>query len=129
MPGVTINENTIIATRSVVTKTTDANSVYAGVPAKKIMSLADYYSKRKKAQLDEAISFAKSIIKNLNRQPVESDFREFFPLFLERNENKFGNIPVRLQTKNKFIDFMKTSPQFNSFEEFLQFIKNDQNER
>ena len=36
MPGVTINENCIIACGSVVTKDTESNSVYGGVPAKLI---------------------------------------------------------------------------------------------
>jgi maltose O-acetyltransferase len=39
MPGVTIGENCIIGCGSVVTKDTEANSVYAGAPAKKIKDL------------------------------------------------------------------------------------------
>jgi maltose O-acetyltransferase len=36
MPGITIGENCIIASGSVVTKDTEPNSVYGGVPAKRI---------------------------------------------------------------------------------------------
>lgn len=39
MPGVTIGENCIIGCGSVVTRDTEANSIYAGVPAKKISSI------------------------------------------------------------------------------------------
>ncbi|MEI3222849.1 MAG: acyltransferase [Gemmiger sp.] len=46
--GVTVGDNVIIGAGSVVTKDCDSNSVYAGVPAKKIMSLEDFYHKRKK---------------------------------------------------------------------------------
>jgi len=42
LPGVTINENVIVAAGSVVTKDLEADSVYGGVPAKKIKSLKDY---------------------------------------------------------------------------------------
>ena len=39
LPGVTIGRGGIIAAGAVVTKSTEADSVYAGVPAKKIRSL------------------------------------------------------------------------------------------
>ncbi|WP_404339927.1 acyltransferase [Pseudoalteromonas mariniglutinosa] len=42
MPGVTIGSNVVIGAGSVVTKSLDSDAVYAGVPAKKIKSLADY---------------------------------------------------------------------------------------
>ena len=43
--GVTIGENTIVGARSLVNKSLDANSVYAGVPAKKICSLEEWAEK------------------------------------------------------------------------------------
>ena len=46
--GVTIGDNVIIGAGAVVTKDCQSNSVYAGVPAKKIMSLDEFYNKRKK---------------------------------------------------------------------------------
>lgn len=45
MPGVTIGNNVVIAASSVVTKDCESNSVYAGVPAKKIRELKDYKEK------------------------------------------------------------------------------------
>jgi acetyltransferase-like isoleucine patch superfamily enzyme len=39
MPGVTIGENCIIACGSVVTKDTESNSIYGGVPAKLIKKI------------------------------------------------------------------------------------------
>lgn len=47
MYGVKIAEGNIIAAGSVVTKSTEPFSVYAGVPAKKICDLADFAKKRK----------------------------------------------------------------------------------
>ena len=45
LPGVTIGENSIIGAGSVVSKNVEKNSVYAGVPAKKICSVEDYLKK------------------------------------------------------------------------------------
>lgn len=45
MPGVTIGKNCIIGCGAVVTKDIPDNSVAAGVPAKVIESIEDYYTK------------------------------------------------------------------------------------
>lgn len=42
LPGVTIGNNVVIATGSIVTKNIEDNSIVAGVPAKVIKSLEDY---------------------------------------------------------------------------------------
>lgn len=43
LKGVTIGENVVIGAGSIVTKNCDSNSVYAGVPAKKIKTIQEYY--------------------------------------------------------------------------------------
>ena len=48
LKGVTIGNNVIIGAGSLVNKDIPDNCVAAGVPAKVIMSLDDYYEKRKK---------------------------------------------------------------------------------
>jgi acetyltransferase-like isoleucine patch superfamily enzyme len=45
LPGTTIGENVVIAAGSVVRGNIQSDSVYGGVPAKKIMSLQDYKDK------------------------------------------------------------------------------------
>ena len=47
MPGVTIGDNCIIGVGAIVTKDVKANSVVAGVPARYIESIEEYYAKRK----------------------------------------------------------------------------------
>ncbi|WP_127498095.1 acyltransferase [Paenibacillus glycanilyticus] len=47
MPGVTIGSNVIIGASSVVTKNIPDNMVYAGIPAKPICMIEDYYNKNK----------------------------------------------------------------------------------
>jgi acetyltransferase-like isoleucine patch superfamily enzyme len=46
MPGVTIGENSVIGSHSVVSRDIPPNSVAAGVPAKVIMSLEEYRAKK-----------------------------------------------------------------------------------
>lgn len=45
LPNVHIRENTIVGACSVVTKDLEANSVYAGIPARRICSLEEYAEK------------------------------------------------------------------------------------
>ena len=65
--GVRIENNVVIGAGSVVTKNCDSNSVYAGVPAKKIMSLEEFYHKRK-AEVNSNIS---NIIDIVGNDPIE----------------------------------------------------------
>jgi len=47
MPGVKIGDNTIIGAGSVVTKDVEDGTIVAGVPAKKISNINDYYLKNR----------------------------------------------------------------------------------
>lgn len=48
MPGVTIGDNVIVGAGAIVTKDVPSNSVVAGVPARVICTIDDYYEKNKK---------------------------------------------------------------------------------
>ena len=120
MPGVTIGENSIVGVGALVTKDVEPNTVVGGIPAKKIYTIDEYYKVRKSKYIEEAKIYARSIKKNFKRMPVPEDFKEFFPLFLERDESKFGNIPVKFQTRHGFNVFMKSKPVYSSFEGFLK---------
>jgi len=122
LPGVTIGDNCIIGVGSIVTKNIDSNAVYAGNPAKFIIKIEDYFLKRQQVQIEEAVIFAKSILERYNRLPIKDDFHEFFELFLERDESRFGKIPVKHQTRDKFQNFMDSKPKFIGFEEFLSYV-------
>ncbi len=47
MPGVKIGENSIVGFGAIVTKNVPPNTVVAGVPAKKIETIQEYYMKKK----------------------------------------------------------------------------------
>ncbi|SYZ77255.1 acyltransferase [Trichococcus shcherbakoviae] len=47
MPGVSIGDNVIVAVGAVVTKNVPSNTVVAGVPAKQLKTIDEYYEKNK----------------------------------------------------------------------------------
>ena len=47
MPGVKIGKNSIVGLGAVVTKDVPSNTVVAGIPAKKIETIQEYYEKKK----------------------------------------------------------------------------------
>lgn len=47
MPGVTIGDNVIVGACAIVTKDVPSNSVVAGIPAKVICTIDDFYNKNK----------------------------------------------------------------------------------
>lgn len=77
----------MIAAGSIISNDIPANSVAAGVPAKVICTLEEYYEKRKSACIKEAFEYANSIKERFNRNPVNSDFWEEFPLFMKGDGN------------------------------------------
>lgn len=79
LKGVTIGDNVFIGANSVVTKNIPSNSIAVGSPARVICTLEEYYQKRIKLCVDEALIYARSIKDRFDRNPTVSDFWEEFP--------------------------------------------------
>lgn len=131
LKGVTVGENVIIGANSLVNKDIPSNVVAAGNPAEPVMSLQNYYEKRRREYLGEAVEYAKSIQNQYGRKPVTEDFVEFFPLFLERD---YSNIRPEFQQRltdgemlpDSEVDrFLQTNPTFDSFDDFLEYCDLD----
>ena len=118
LKGVRIGRNTIIGAGSVVTGDIPANCVAAGNPCKVIMTIDEYYVKRKGEYLREAKSYALEIYRKTKRVPKLEDFWEEFPIFLQRNES-WGKLPVRRQLGSAMDRFLQSLPIYNSFKDFL----------
>lgn len=98
LKGVTIGDNCVIGFGSLIMKDIPSNSVVAGVPAKVICSLDDYYEKRKKKSLEEAFFLVGEIEKRKKRKPIPADFREEFVFFCEAKDiDKYPEIPIEFQ--------------------------------
>ena len=81
--GVNIENNVIIGAGSVVSKDCKANSVYAGNPAKYIMSIEEFYQKRLELQYKEAKELAENYYKKTGKIPNENIMEEYFYLFTD----------------------------------------------
>lgn len=67
LPGVVIGDNVIVGAGSIVTKSLESNHVYAGIPAKKIKTIDDYYYKLKENSLEIGHLSAKDKEKELKK--------------------------------------------------------------
>jgi acetyltransferase-like isoleucine patch superfamily enzyme len=136
LKGTRIGDNVIIGAKSLVNKDIPSDCVAAGVPAKKIMDLDEYFAKRKKEYVDEAKEYALSIYEVFKRMPREEDFYEFFPLFLPRDERAIAKFNEKLGLKMKkenrgmrslqkqlgpaYEHFLQSQPLYATFEDFLR---------
>lgn len=127
LKGVSIGDNCFIAAGSVVTKSIPANSIAGGVPAKVLCSLDEYYERRKKQCVLEAIEYANSIRERFGREPTPEDFREEFPLFVDKdNVYNYPNIPIKEKLGIYYDVWLNNhKANFNGVSEFLKITKNE----
>lgn len=127
LKGVTIGDNVIIGANSLVNKDLKSNGVYAGNPAKFIMSIEDYYEKRKAKQVLEAKELVEEYYKVYNKLPDKELLREFFWLFEERGEELNDTFKkVHMLGGNLLISqqaFQSSKPQFEGYDEFVKSCK------
>ncbi|MCH5166335.1 MAG: acyltransferase [Erysipelotrichales bacterium] len=123
--GTTIGDNVIIGAGSVVSGKIESNSVYAGNPAKKIMTLDEFISKREEKQLSEAVDFANEIKKRRGRHASEDELFEYFWLYSStdlspRMKRQIKHIGVEKEMLDEYYSSNRIS-QFKSFNDFLEF--------
>lgn len=122
LKGVTIGNNVIIGANSIVNKDIPDNVVACGNPLKVVMTLEDYYLKRKKEYLDEAKVLAISYYNKFNIKPPIELFTEFFPLFLERDIEIMPDYTYNFISHPELVDnFRNSKPMFDGYEEFLKW--------
>ncbi|MBU3111066.1 GT-D fold domain-containing glycosyltransferase [Clostridium lacusfryxellense] len=122
--GVNIGNNVIIGSGSVVTKDCKNNSVYAGNPAKYIMSVEEFYKKRQHKQIEEAKQLAVSYFDRFREMPPVEIFHEYFMIFenissLNLAFDKKMRLCGNYKESCKFLSNYKAS--FLNFEEFLKY--------
>ena len=123
--GVTVGNNVIIGAGSVVAKDCESNWVYAGNPAKKIMTVDEYYAKRKALQFEEAKVVALEYQKRYGKMPPKDVFYEYFMLFCTPEEiaehPKFIFQMNCCENYGESVAYMNANPpMFESYEAFLK---------
>ena len=126
LKGVTIGDDCFIAAGALVTKSIPSGSIAAGVPAKVICSISDYFERRKMECISEAFAYVRSIKERYGREPVPEDFWEEFPLFVDKsNIADYPTIPIRRQLGDAFDVWLEQhKAPFKNLEEFLAAAKN-----
>lgn len=123
LSGTKIGDNCFIGAGSIVNKEIPANSIAAGIPAKVICSIDEYYEKRKKQYIDEALEYACSIQERFGRKPVLEDFTDDYPVFVDgSNIDDYPMMPYSTVLKGEHFEKWKQDHKapFKNFEEFLE---------
>ena len=123
--GVTIGDNVIIGAGSVVTKDCESNSVYAGNPARRIMSVEEYANKRRALQFEEAKKVALAYRERFSEMPTKEIFREYFMLFSTSEDvKKCPEFEAQLKNCENYDESIayidNNPPMFENYEEFLK---------
>ena len=108
-----------------MTKDCEPNSVYAGNPAKKIMTIEEYRRKREAAQFREAKEIAKLYCSKFGTKPPVEIFNEYFMLFSTSEEaQKVPKFLRQMETGQNFDEsdmYMRQhKPMFDGYEAFLK---------
>lgn len=122
--GVTIGDNVIIGAGAIVTKDVPSDSVVAGIPARVVCTLDEYYQKRKAKAAVEAKQYARDLYHYRGIRPAVEDFWEEFALFYHEDENYPDTFVERIKNVQMpgelYDEFVKNNqPIYASFENFL----------
>lgn len=122
--GTHIGDNVIIGAGSVVSKNCESGWVYAGNPAKKVITVEKFYQKRMSAQLDEAKLLACKYYERFGKKPSPEIFHEFFMLFeseIPQNEVYKQKMKLGDNYEESCCYLEQHRVKFHDFEEFLDY--------
>lgn len=122
--GVTIGDNVVIGAGSVVTSDCESNSVYAGNPARRIMSIEQYREKRSQKQLEEAMRLVAEYRKQHRENPPKEMLSEYCMLFCSAEEaSKVPAFRRQMETGGNYMEcvaYMQAHPpMFENYDAFL----------
>lgn len=118
LSGTHIGDNVIIGAGSVVSGSVESDSVYAGNPARKIMTIEDYYHKCEARYLAGAKEYVRTFEKQNKRLPQIEEMGLYKPLFLTQEEFKKRGLYSDSIYKFAYAGIEK---QFNSVYELMQY--------
>lgn len=129
--GVTIGDHVIIGSSSVVTGDCESGFVYAGNPARKVMTIGEFREKREKCREEEAKTVYRSFVARFGREPEMAVFSEYFPLFCTAEQAAaHPGFRRQMETGGTFDDcfqwMQEQPPRFESYGAFLAFCREEE---
>lgn len=120
--GSTIESNVVIGAHSVVNGHIRGDSVYAGIPARRICSLSEYREKRMSVQVEEAKQYVRLFRERLHRDPEQEEIPEYFFLFADPDAlNDKYRAQMRLMGNfDESLAALKNQRRFESYADFLR---------
>lgn len=121
-----IGDNVIIGANSVVHGSIPSNSVVCGNPARVIMSLEDFYMKRKGLQSEEAINVTRKYKERFGRNPDINVLSEYFWEFTNNPEDLTEKCIMQMKNCNNYDESMKAfvshKPKYDGIQDLLDSI-------
>ena len=125
--GTTIGDNVIIGAGSVCSGLLESNSVYAGNPVRKIMSVSQFIEKRKQHQIDEAVDIYRQYYNTFNEKPSQDVFHEYFMLFSSVADVKEGAFNRKMHLMDNYDESIRFLAQnnriFDNYDEFCKYAE------
>lgn len=126
LKGTTIEDNVIIGAHSVVSGKCLANSVYAGNPARRIMSLEEYYKRRLSKHDENVKTYVEEYVNCFKKYPSETEAYEYFMLYQPRDKEKSIVVDEFIKgmgCEDKVLEyFMHTNNKYNGLEDMINQI-------
>lgn len=127
LAGSYIGSNSVIGAGSVVSGRLEGNAVYAGNPAHKLMSIDDYYKKRKEKQLNEAVEYVNKYRECFGCNPTIDKLDEYFYLFFDpKNEIQRNIFDFKMNLMDNYEKSFQTAigqASFKSYEDFINYCE------
>lgn len=124
-----IGDNVIIGARSVVKGNIPPNTVWAGVPAKQLCTLDEFFERKYKKRLKDALYRFEHVKKLRGRIPTIEEMGWFAFLFLERTQENYDKY-IKSFEFNGIVDcsmvkehFFSSVNMFASYDDFINKIQ------
>lgn len=127
LAGTTIGDNCVIGAGSVVSGRIEGDSIWGGVPGKRICSLEEYYERRKRKQLDEAVEIYRRYKLRFRKVPPKEVFHEYFYIFTSSPDDLCDVFRQKLDDHDNADECMNWlsshNPLFDSFDSFCEYAE------
>lgn len=129
LKNTSIGDNVIIGANSLVSGKFPSDCVIAGNPAKVIMTIDEYYEKRKASAVGEARAIYDGYVDRYKKEPDVDIFNEYFWLFTNNESELTENCRNQMKNcgneKESYELFKNHKPEFDGFSDMISKFRND----